>query len=103
MISTIELWVFTFLVFLLGASIGSFINVVLIRGIKGSAKGRSKCPHCNNTLKWYHLIPVFSFLFLKARCGYCHADIKYRYFLFEVMFGILFLLLTSFWIYWSQL
>lgn len=91
-------------IFIIGASIGSFINVVLIRGFRGSLKGRSKCPHCNNTLRWYHLIPIFSFVFLKAKCSYCNTNIKYRYFLFEVMFGILFLLLvTFFWIYSSQL
>lgn len=100
---SIDIYIFMFIVFLLGASIGSFINVILIRGIIGSSKGRSKCPHCNNTLKWYHLVPIFSFLFLKGKCSYCNSNIKYRYFLFEFMFGILFLLLTFFWIYWSQL
>lgn len=88
-------------VFIVGASIGSFINVIIIRGFINSLKGRSKCPHCNNILKWYHLIPIFSFVILKAKCGYCSANIKYRYFLFEVMFGVLFLFAAFFWVYWS--
>ena len=80
--------------FLYGISIGSFLNVVIYRlplGIPIS-KGRSFCPKCNHTLKAVDLVPVFSWLFLKAKCRYCGDPISKRYPTFELLTGIMFLL-----------
>ena len=49
--------------FIIGTIFGSFYNVVGIRIPKGESitKPRSHCEYCNHTLKWYELIPLFSF------------------------------------------
>jgi len=70
---------------LFGLTIGSFLNVIIYRlprKIKFT-KDRSICPNCSNQLKWYHNIPLFSYLFLKGRCGYCGQHISFRYPLVE--------------------
>jgi leader peptidase (prepilin peptidase)/N-methyltransferase len=84
--------IFIFYVFLLGAIVGSFINVVALRyGTKmSSLKGRSICFHCNRDLKWYELIPVFSFLFLRGKCRICKTRISPQYLLVEIITGIVF-------------
>lgn len=76
--------------FILGTYIGSFLNVVIIRTPleQSFIKGRSHCMTCGNTLKWYHLIPVFSWLFLGGKCGYCKAKISFQYPLVELLNGI---------------
>ncbi|MDR3137023.1 MAG: prepilin peptidase [Coriobacteriales bacterium] len=72
---------------ILGAVIGSFLNVVIYRlprGI-GFVKGHSFCPHCEHQLKALDMVPVFSYLFLGRTCRYCHAPISARYALVEVL------------------
>ncbi len=67
-------------IFIFGLMIGSFLNVVILR--MGSGKnlgGRSKCMSCGTVLKWYMLVPLFSFLFLKGRCAYCKAKLSFQY------------------------
>jgi leader peptidase (prepilin peptidase) / N-methyltransferase len=78
-------------IFYLGSMFGSYINVVCIRGIIESSKGRSICPCCKKQLKWFHNIPIISFILLKGKCAFCNNKIGYRYFLFEIAFGIFFL------------
>lgn len=80
--------------FLLGLAVGSFLNALIYRLHTGESvlKGRSKCPRCQHELKWIDLIPVVSFLMLKARCRYCHQPISWQYPLVEMMTGILFML-----------
>ncbi|MGI6524727.1 MAG: prepilin peptidase [Bdellovibrionota bacterium] len=46
---------------------------------------RSFCPNCKNQLKWYHNIPLFSWIFLRGKCAYCHARIPFRYPLVEIL------------------
>lgn len=81
----------------LGAIIGSFINVVSVRLGKGEdfIHGRSCCPHCRHTLRAVDLIPLVSFLFLKGKCSYCKKRISIRYFLVEALFSLIFILVTS--------
>ncbi len=65
---------------------GSFLNVIGYRLIKGkSILGRSACPHCSHTLSWHDLIPLFSFIFLKGKCRYCHTPISWLYPLIELL------------------
>ncbi|EFN2797275.1 prepilin peptidase, partial [Campylobacter lari] len=63
---------------LLGLCIGSFINVVIFRSKqkKSIISPRSYCLKCNNTLKFYHLIPILSYVFLKGKCGFCKGKIS---------------------------
>jgi leader peptidase (prepilin peptidase)/N-methyltransferase len=49
----------------------------------------SHCPHCKKKLKWFHNIPVFSYLFLKGRCGFCRAPISCMYPIVEILTAIL--------------
>ena len=81
----------------LGAIIGSFINVVSMRLGKGEdfIYGRSCCPHCRHTLRAVDLIPLVSFLCLKGKCRYWKKRISIRYFLVEVLFSLIFILVAS--------
>jgi len=82
-------------VFIFGTLIGSFLNVVIYRIPKGEniAFPASKCQSCQTPLKWYHNIPIFSWLFLRGKCGFCKATISKQYPIVELLTGILFLLL----------
>ena len=77
--------------FLLGAALFSFMNVVAWRLPRGMdpLQGRSHCPQCGHTLGAPDLVPVFSWLFLRGRCRHCGARIPVRYFLVEVLGGVL--------------
>jgi len=48
---------------------------------------RSHCFHCGTVLHWYQNIPVFSFLFLRGRCGTCSEKIPFRLIIFEISLG----------------
>lgn len=78
----------------LGLIIGSFLNVVVYRfNTHRTLGGRSACMSCQSKLKWYELIPVFSFLTLQGRCGSCKTKISIQYPLVELSLGIIFGLL----------
>jgi prepilin signal peptidase PulO-like enzyme (type II secretory pathway) len=81
--------------FIFGLLIGSFLNVVIIRLPVGKdlVKTRSACPSCGNNLRWFHNIPILSFLALKGKCGFCGTRISWRYPLIELSTG-----LVSFWL-----
>lgn len=82
------------LVFLMGLSIGSFLNVLIDRLPKGQTiLGRSKCDHCKKTLSWYELIPVVSWVIQAARCCRCHKPISIQYPIVELATGIGFVFL----------
>lgn len=82
-----------------GLGIGSFLNVVILRTrAKRSLTGRSQCPACHITLRWYQLIPVLSFLIQHGRCAYCHQPISLQYPLVELATAFIFALL-SIWFY----
>lgn len=85
------------LVFALGASIGSFINVVVYRlpAKLSVLRPRSRCPHCLHQLGNLDNVPVLGWLWLRGRCRYCQRPISSRYPLVEAGTGILFL--TVFW------
>jgi len=81
------------LVFFLGASIGSFLNVLIYRSIRGQdwVKARSVCEHCKHKISWYENIPIFSYLFLGGRCSACKKKIDLVHPLIELLTGSLFL------------
>lgn len=76
---------------LLGTIIGSFLNVVILRYGKDSLDGRSHCVDCDKQLKWYELIPILSFVFLRGKCGKCGKKISIQYPLVEIGTGLVFL------------
>jgi prepilin signal peptidase PulO-like enzyme (type II secretory pathway) len=79
-------------IFAFGAIIGSFLNVVILRYNTGrSVNGRSGCMKCDYKLRWYDLIPIFSWLALKGRCRKCKSKISPQYPLVELATGLLFL------------
>ncbi len=80
------------IIFIFGLIIGSFLNVVILRINTGRSivKGHSKCANCSNKLKWYELIPVFSFLFLKGKCRSCKNQISFQYALVELATALTF-------------
>jgi len=83
-------------VFLLGTIIGSFLNVVIFRFNTGRTivKGRSMCMNCSKHLRWYELIPVFSFLIQKGKCRNCASRISHQYPLVEIITGLVFALIV---------
>src|SRR3989338_3108179 len=70
----------------LGFVFGSFMSVLVFRlNIKdGIISGRSECPKCNTRLKWYDLIPLFSFMFTGGKCRYCKIKISPIYPIMEL-------------------
>jgi leader peptidase (prepilin peptidase)/N-methyltransferase len=83
------------LAFLLGIMIGSFLNVVIYRIPKNEsiAFPASKCQSCQTPLKWYHNIPIFSWLFLGGKCAFCKDPIAKQYPLVEFITGVIFVIL----------
>lgn len=82
--------------FILGAIIGSFLNVVIYRLHTGrSLNGRSHCMSCGKTLSWFELFPVLSYIFLMGSCRGCTAYIPSRYLVVEVLTGFLFLVVWN--------
>ncbi len=81
------------LLFIFGAVIGSFLNVVVERAPKNLSivYPPSHCPHCKHKLAWYDLIPVVSYILLKGTCRYCHVKISRYYPFFEILTGISFI------------
>lgn len=68
------------LLFILGACIFSFLNVVIYRVPRGMSfvRGHSVCPACGQRLRAGDLIPIFSYLFLRGKCRYCGKTIGSR-------------------------
>ncbi len=79
--------------FIFGAIIGSFLNVVIYRYNTGkTVSGRSICMSCGKTLKWYELFPILSYIFLGGACSKCKAKISPQYPLVEALTGLLFVM-----------
>lgn len=80
--------------FVLGAQVGSFLNVCIWRLPRGESivQPPSHCPRCDTRLGALDLVPLLSQAFLRARCRYCGAKISWRYFGIEFLTGALFVL-----------
>jgi leader peptidase (prepilin peptidase)/N-methyltransferase len=98
------------IVFALGASVGSFLNVVVYRVPAGLSVlyPPSRCPHCYKSLSLSENVPVLGWLWLKGRCKNCHGKISARYPIVEAVTGCLFLLVfclstrgIEIWGYWA--
>jgi len=78
-------------VFLFGACVGSFLNVVIYRVPMGKSIVRpsSHCPSCGEPIRWYDNIPILSWLLLRGRCRACGARISIQYPLIEAATGLM--------------
>jgi leader peptidase (prepilin peptidase)/N-methyltransferase len=80
--------------FVLGAVVGSFLNVCIYRmplGLSVNEPRRSFCPHCKKQIVWWQNIPLVSWVALRGRCANCGEGIAFRYFGVELLTGALFL------------
>jgi len=80
--------------FILGAVVGSFLNVCIYRmplGLSVNEPKRSFCPHCKHQIPWHQNIPLVSWLTLRGKCANCKAPIAFRYFGVELLTAIFFL------------
>lgn len=76
---------------LLGATVGSFLNVVIARVPAGLSvvRPRSRCPRCERPIAWHDNLPVISWLLLRGRCRGCALPISARYPVVELLGGLL--------------
>jgi leader peptidase (prepilin peptidase) / N-methyltransferase len=82
---------FIIFLFIFGMIFGSFINCLVYRlHSEKTIMGRSFCPKCKHTLGFLDLFPMFSYIFLGAKCRYCQKKISPQYFLMELFTGIVF-------------
>ena len=83
--------------FIIGAVVGSFLNVVILR-LPAAGESlvfpASRCPKCHSPIKWYDNIPIISFLLLLRKCRNCGAPISWQYPLVELVMALLSLALV---------
>ena len=85
-------------VVVLGAVIGSFLNVVIFRlplDLSISKPRWSFCPHCEERIRPYDNIPILSWLILRGRCRRCAAPISDVYPLVECLTALLFVMVLD--------
>jgi leader peptidase (prepilin peptidase)/N-methyltransferase len=79
--------------FVLGAVIGSFLNVCIVRWPEGLSVVRppSRCPKCGRGVRWYENVPILSWLALRGRCAGCGLPISVVYPIVELLVALLWL------------
>ena len=93
-LSSISEFVFCAFAFILGAAVGSFLNVCIYRwpvDLSINRPRRSFCPVCKAPIPWHQNLPLISWLFLRGRCANCGSKIAFRYFAVELLTALLFL------------
>lgn len=88
----LETIIVSFVIFVFGAVIGSFLNVCILRipEKKSVVTERSHCMNCGYQLGWYDMIPIVSWLALRGRCRKCSTRISAQYPLIETAGGVLY-------------
>ena len=84
------------IIFIMGTVFGSFYTLAVHRIPKRQdiTHTHSYCPNCNHKLGFLDLIPVFSYIFLGAKCRYCKEKIRPRYFIIELLSGSSFVIIS---------
>ena len=84
-------WLWLIFLFVLGACIGSFLNVVIWRLPRGESIvfPGSHCPNCGHMIRWYDNIPLLSWLLLGGRCRSCKGPISPRYLIIEAVTAVM--------------
>ena len=80
--------------FVIGAAVGSFLNVCIYRwpvDLSINRPRRSFCPNCKQPIPWQQNLPLISWIVLRGRCANCGAKISFRYFAVELVTALLFL------------
>src|SRR5207244_8556372 len=80
--------------FVLGAAVGSFLNVCIYRWpveLSINKPRRSFCPACRQPIPWHQNLPLISWILLGGRCANCGTKIAFRYFAVELITALLFL------------
>lgn len=83
---------------ILGAIVGSFLNVVILRlpaENESVVFPASHCPKCSATLHWYENIPLLSYLLLRGKCSHCRTPISWQYPIVEAAMALLSILLMA--------
>ena len=82
-------WITASLLFLLGLIVGSFTNVLIWRMPRRESIvfPGSHCPKCNAPIKFYHNIPILSYIILGGKCRQCKEKISFRYPAVELIMG----------------
>lgn len=86
-----EFW--SVVAFIFGCMVGSFLNVCIHRLPLGQSivTPPSHCPHCKYSIPWYLNVPLVTWFYLRGKCRNCGAPISIRYFLVELLTGLVFL------------
>lgn len=76
--------------FIVGACIGSFLNVCIVRwpAERSVLRPRSRCPRCGNQLAWFENVPVLSWIALRGRCRCCDEPISPMYPIVELIVAL---------------
>ena len=85
------------IIFIFGITIGSFLNVCIYRIPLGESivTAPSHCMTCGRKLKWYDMVPVFSWLVLGGKCGNCKSKISVKYTIIDVVNGIQYFMICA--------
>lgn len=84
------------IIFIMGTLFGSFYTLAVYRIPQkiDIIRTHSFCPNCGHKLGFFELIPVFSYLFLGGKCKQCKQKIRPRYFVLEILSGLVFVLIA---------
>jgi len=85
-----EIWPFLLATFVVGASIGSFLNVCVARwpADLSVVSPPSRCPHCERQIRWHENVPILGWMRLGGKCAGCRAGISPQYPLIELIVAL---------------